>query len=105
MDIYYTFKKFWELENVQSSTKLEPEDEQVEMHFLATHSRNENAKYVLELPFSTDNSDLGGTQTGATTKTRVAAVDVCGSSSIWGLRCHHRKSLLGISSFFPSAQC
>jgi len=26
----------------QSNTKLEPEDDQVEKHFLATHSRDEN---------------------------------------------------------------
>jgi len=40
MDIDNTLQKFWELENVQSNTKLEPEDDQVEKHFLATHFRS-----------------------------------------------------------------
>jgi len=31
--------------------------------------------------------------------------DLCGSISIWGVRCRQRKSLLGISSFFPTTQC
>ncbi|XP_065724482.2 uncharacterized protein [Drosophila suzukii] len=47
MDIENTLQKFWELENVQSNKKLEPEDDQVEKHFLATHSRDENGSMSL----------------------------------------------------------
>ncbi|XP_044250699.1 uncharacterized protein [Drosophila takahashii] len=65
VDIGATLQKFWELENVQSSAKLEPEDDQVEKHFLATHSRDENGKYIVELPFNTENPEFGGTLQGA----------------------------------------
>ncbi|XP_070071102.1 uncharacterized protein [Drosophila takahashii] len=65
VDIGATLQKFWELENVQSSAKLEPEDDQVEKHFLATHSRDENGKYIVELPFNTENPEFGQTQKGA----------------------------------------
>jgi len=37
---------------------LEPEDEHVEKHFLAIHSRDENGKYVVELPFNTENTEF-----------------------------------------------
>jgi len=60
-----TLQKFWELENVQSNTKLEPEDDQVEKHFLATHSRDENGKYIVELPFNTERPQFGETLHGA----------------------------------------
>jgi len=65
MDIDNTLQKFWELENVQSKTKLEPEDEQAEKHFLATHSRDEKGKYVVELPFNTESPEFGETLHGA----------------------------------------
>jgi len=58
MDIDNTLQKFWELENVQSNTKLEPEDDQVEKHFLATHSRDENGKYIVKLPFNTESPEF-----------------------------------------------
>ncbi|XP_070855517.1 uncharacterized protein [Drosophila suzukii] len=65
MDIDNTLQRFWELENVQSNTKLEPEDDQVEKHFLATHSRDENGKYIVELPFNTESPEFGETLHGA----------------------------------------
>ncbi|XP_043947289.2 uncharacterized protein LOC122817906 [Drosophila biarmipes] len=65
MEIDCTLQKFWELENVQVSTKAEPEDEKVEKHFLATHSRDENGKYVVELPFNAENPEFGDTLHGA----------------------------------------
>ncbi|XP_070074700.1 uncharacterized protein [Drosophila takahashii] len=65
VDIGATLQKFWELENVQSSAKLEPEDDQVEKHFLATHSRDVNGKHIVELPFNTENPEFGGTLQGA----------------------------------------
>ncbi|XP_070853475.1 uncharacterized protein [Drosophila suzukii] len=64
-DIDNTLQKFWELENVQSNTKLEPGDDQVEKHFLATHSRDENGKYIVELPFNTESPEFGETLQGA----------------------------------------
>ncbi|XP_044313278.1 uncharacterized protein LOC123037280 [Drosophila rhopaloa] len=65
VDIGATLQKFLQLENVQSSPKLDPEDDQVEKHFLATHSRDENGKYIVDLPFNTENPDFGETLQGA----------------------------------------
>ncbi|XP_043949702.1 uncharacterized protein LOC122818703 [Drosophila biarmipes] len=65
MEIDYTLQKFWELENAQISTKAEPEDEKVEKRFLATHNRDENGKYVVELPLNAENPEFGDTLHGA----------------------------------------
>jgi len=65
MDIDYTLQKLWELKNVKSNTKLKPKDEQVEKHFLATHSHDDNGKNVVELPFNTENPELRETFHGA----------------------------------------
>ncbi|XP_044315252.1 uncharacterized protein LOC123037660 [Drosophila rhopaloa] len=61
VDIGATLQKFWDLENVQSRAKLDPEGDQVEKHFLATHSRDENGKYIVDLLFNTENPDFGET--------------------------------------------
>jgi len=47
LNIDYTLQKVWGLKNVQSNTKLEPEDKQVEKHFLATHSSDKNGKFFV----------------------------------------------------------
>jgi len=65
MDIDYTLQKLWELDNVQGSIKLEPEDEQVQKHFLATHSRDLNRNYVVKLSFNSENPELGESLHGA----------------------------------------
>jgi len=44
---------------------LETEDDQVEKHFLATHSRDEKGKYIVELPFNTESHEFGETLQGA----------------------------------------
>ncbi|XP_033251766.1 uncharacterized protein LOC117190846 [Drosophila miranda] len=65
LDIDASLQKFWELENVDCTTKLEPEDEQVEKHFLTTHTRDANGKYIVELPFHTTHPEFGDTLQGA----------------------------------------
>ncbi|XP_046868707.1 uncharacterized protein LOC124461197 [Drosophila willistoni] len=65
IDVNASLQRFWELEDISSTTKLEPDDEQVEKHFLATHTRDEKGKYIVELPFKVTNPELGDTLQGA----------------------------------------
>ncbi|XP_046865639.1 uncharacterized protein LOC124459902 [Drosophila willistoni] len=65
IDINASLQRFWELEDISSTTKLEPDDEQVEKHFLATHTRDEKGKYIVELPFKVTNPEFGDTLQGA----------------------------------------
>ncbi|XP_046868921.1 uncharacterized protein LOC124461444 [Drosophila willistoni] len=65
IDINASLQRFWELEDISSTTKLEPDDEQVEKHFLATHTRDEKGKYIVELPFKLTNPEFGDTLQGA----------------------------------------
>ncbi|XP_024878250.1 uncharacterized protein LOC112458723 [Temnothorax curvispinosus] len=44
-------QNFWEIEEVSRLTTLSPEDQQCEEHFLNTHSRCSNGRYVVRLPF------------------------------------------------------
>jgi len=94
MDIDNTLQKFRELENVQSKTKLEPQDDQVEKHFLATHSRDENGKYVIELPFNLRSEKLNmellnvsnrwSDDYNKTNSCGYITYTLCGIISIWG---------------------
>jgi hypothetical protein len=43
-------KRFWELEKCQNKPKLYLEECQVEKHFLETHCRTAEGRYVIELP-------------------------------------------------------
>ncbi|XP_077272766.1 uncharacterized protein LOC143903178 [Temnothorax americanus] len=44
-------RNFWEVEEVPRLTTLSPEDQQCEEHFLNTHSRCSDGRYVVHLPF------------------------------------------------------
>ncbi|XP_071652907.1 uncharacterized protein [Temnothorax longispinosus] len=50
---------FWETEEIPQSTQLSPEDQQCEEHFLATHFRNEEGRYVVRHPFKSFPPQLG----------------------------------------------
>ncbi|XP_046868497.1 uncharacterized protein LOC124461129 [Drosophila willistoni] len=65
IDVNASLQRFWELEDISSTTKLEPDDEQVEKHFLATHTRDEKGKYIVELPLKVANPEFGDTLQGA----------------------------------------
>ncbi|XP_068141418.1 uncharacterized protein [Drosophila tropicalis] len=65
IDVNASLQRFWELEDISSTSKLEPDDEQVEKHFLATHTRDEKGKYIVELPFKVTNPEFGDTLQGA----------------------------------------
>lgn len=60
-----SIQRFWSLEEPPLASKLTPENQQCEDHFLATHSRTENGRYVCCLPFLEDPSTLGNSSNTA----------------------------------------
>ncbi|XP_044574061.1 uncharacterized protein LOC123258254 [Drosophila ananassae] len=53
------------LESIQRKAEVQPEDEEVEKHFLATHTRDEQGKYIVELPFKVSETQFADTLQGA----------------------------------------
>lgn len=54
-----TLKKFWEIENLPEQRSLTDEELACEAHFLATHSRNSEGRYVVRLPFKAPSRSMG----------------------------------------------
>ncbi|XP_024890929.1 uncharacterized protein LOC112466832 [Temnothorax curvispinosus] len=46
-------RRFWEIEEIPRAVPLSPEEQQCEDHFLATHWRRSDGRYVIRLPFKT----------------------------------------------------
>ncbi|XP_011251973.2 uncharacterized protein LOC105248729 [Camponotus floridanus] len=46
-------RRFWEIEEIPRYNILSPAEEQCEKHFLTTHSRISDGRYVVRLPFKT----------------------------------------------------
>ena len=44
-------QKFWKQEEVPSKPHLNPEEEQCEIHFMQTHTRDASGRYEVPLPF------------------------------------------------------
>ena len=42
---------FWELEELPTASLRSPDDEKCYQHFVSTHSRNDEGRYVVRLPF------------------------------------------------------
>ncbi|XP_043865734.1 uncharacterized protein LOC122757501 [Drosophila mojavensis] len=73
MDINTLLQRFWELEELPSFTSANKEDELLETHFVQTHSRNAEGRYIVELPFKQGNPEFADTYHGA--KSRFLAVE------------------------------
>ncbi|KAL7725172.1 hypothetical protein ACLKA6_017328 [Drosophila palustris] len=65
IDIDSSLKRFWELEEVNNKGYKEPDDEGVEQHFLDTHTRDTNGKYIVQLPFKTEHQQFADTLQGS----------------------------------------
>lgn len=67
-DIYNLIQKFWELESVPAShnTSLTAEEQECEAHFLSTHSRDDQGRYIVRLPFKHSCDNLGTSKHRAT---------------------------------------
>ncbi|XP_011859529.1 PREDICTED: uncharacterized protein LOC105557013, partial [Vollenhovia emeryi] len=46
-------RRFWEIEDIPNPSFPSPEDQRCEEHFLATHHRDAEGRYVVRLPFRT----------------------------------------------------
>jgi len=51
IDIDASLRRFWELEDVNQELHGKPEDDEVEQHFLKTHTWDSKGLYIVELPF------------------------------------------------------
>ena len=52
LELSEQLRRFWEIEEIPTASSLSPEEEKCENHFLQTHSRNSEGRYVVFLPFS-----------------------------------------------------
>ncbi|XP_077260520.1 uncharacterized protein LOC143896497 [Temnothorax americanus] len=50
-DLDFNIRRFWEVEEIPRTSQLTPEDQACEEHFLRTHYRNLDGRYVVRLPF------------------------------------------------------
>ncbi|GFW55939.1 integrase catalytic domain-containing protein [Trichonephila clavipes] len=57
--------KFWELDSVPCVKPLTSLEEACEDHFVKTHSRDENGRYTVRLPFHTPTTRLGNSKQNA----------------------------------------
>ncbi|GFQ84400.1 uncharacterized protein TNCT_697441 [Trichonephila clavata] len=57
--------KFWELDSVRYAKPLTSLEEACEDHFVKTHSRDENGRYTVRLPFHTPPTRLGDSKQNA----------------------------------------
>lgn len=54
-----SIKRFWETEDIPLQNELSTEEEECEQHFQATHNRDQNGRYVVELPLRESVNHLG----------------------------------------------
>ncbi|GFX91828.1 integrase catalytic domain-containing protein [Trichonephila clavipes] len=67
----HLINKFWELDSVSCAKPLTSLEEACEDHFVKTHSRDENGRYTVRLPFHTLTTRLVVRDTSCTTRLRV----------------------------------
>ncbi|XP_041449657.1 uncharacterized protein LOC121404387 [Drosophila obscura] len=70
IDIDASLRRFWELEDVNQEFQREPEDDEVEQHFMKTHTRDSKGRYIVELPFKDPNQQFSDTLHGALARFR-----------------------------------
>ncbi|GBM74147.1 hypothetical protein AVEN_216157-1 [Araneus ventricosus] len=58
-DLDANLRKFWEIENVEADKIQNDESLICENHFMKTHFRNDDGRYVVKMPFKTDLPCLG----------------------------------------------
>lgn len=55
-------QRFWEVESIPLKKPLNPIETQAENHFISTHSRKPDGRYVVRLPFNTKQDSIGETR-------------------------------------------
>ncbi|XP_024889769.1 uncharacterized protein LOC112466111 [Temnothorax curvispinosus] len=66
-ELYDLIQRFWEMERIPISenSSLSEEDQQCELHFQSTHTRDSSGRYQVKLPFSQPAEKLGDSRTKA----------------------------------------
>jgi hypothetical protein len=64
-DLFNQVKRFWEVESCSSAKVLSVQEKQVEQHFLETHQRQPDGRYVLRLPTKANVNKLGDSKQAA----------------------------------------
>jgi len=59
VQISSVLRKFWELEELPPKKHFTEEEKICEQHFLATHTRNSEGRYIVNLPFNSKVQELG----------------------------------------------
>ena len=60
-----SLQKFWEIESIPTQSLLTSEEQQAEDHFVKTHSRDNNGRFIVRLPVKTTINQLGETKSQA----------------------------------------
>ncbi|XP_054259448.1 uncharacterized protein LOC128984179 [Macrosteles quadrilineatus] len=61
-ELHNSLQKFWKLEELSVPSKISVEEQQCEDLFKATHSRDENGRYLVQLPFKENHPPLGSSK-------------------------------------------
>ncbi|XP_071576701.1 uncharacterized protein [Temnothorax nylanderi] len=66
-ELYDLIERFWEMEKipVSNNSSLSAEDQQCELHFQSTHTRDASGRYQVRLPFRQPAEKLGDSRTKA----------------------------------------
>ena len=66
-ELYDLVHKFWEVEEIPASETpiLSNEEQECEDHFLSTHKRDSNGRYIVKLPFKSNPEKLGNSSNKA----------------------------------------
>lgn len=66
-DLNEKLQRFWTLDEVPNAANQQatPADQECENHFLTTHSRDKDGRYIVRLPFKSPPSDLGESKSKA----------------------------------------
>lgn len=59
LDLHTSIQQFWAVEEPPLTSKQSLAEEKCEKHFVSTHSRTPEGRYIVSLPFSDDPSTLG----------------------------------------------
>ncbi|XP_070855412.1 uncharacterized protein [Drosophila suzukii] len=70
IDIDESLRRFWELEDVKQKFHGKPEDDEVEQHFVKTHTRDSKGRYIVELQFKNSKEQFSDTLQEALTRFR-----------------------------------
>lgn len=58
-DLHNSLQRFWQIEEPPMVSKKSVEEQRCDMHFDSTHSRREDGRYVVQLPFKEGEPELG----------------------------------------------